>query len=164
MHTSTSVVTWSVSFFLGWYAHGDQEMALQHSSQPQTNGDYRCCYHDRQRGIKKVRENVVKRNLTCFQFRPNLERNKKRGHCLWAHAHLGQIQELKTLSCRLQCLVLQSVQYCSPAANLKGIPSFWVMLIHGWLDQHQQDLLLGKRFECCGGLIADQLLTLGWIT
>lgn len=54
-------------------------MALQHSSQPQTDGDYWCGYDDRQRGIKKVRENVAKMNLTCFQFRPKWEWDKERG-------------------------------------------------------------------------------------
>lgn len=72
MHISTSVVTWSASP-LGWHAHGDQEMALQHSSQPQTNGDYWCCYHGGQHGIKKVREI----NILSVQTRPGVEQRKR---------------------------------------------------------------------------------------
>lgn len=163
MHTSLSPLWWhGLCLFAGWYAHGDQEMALQHSSQPQTNGDYWCCFHDRQCGIKKVRENVAKMNLTWLSVQA-WSGTKTGGHCLWVHAHLGQIQELKTLFCILWCLVFQPVQCCSPAAGLKGIPNSLLMPICGCLDQQEQNLLLGKKLNT-DGLTTDQLLTLGWIT
>lgn len=136
-------------------------MALQHSFQPQTNGDYWCCFHDRQRGIKKVSENVAKINLTWLSVQAWSE-TKTGGHCRWVHAHLGQIQEFKTLFCILWCLVFQPVHCCSPAAGLKGIPNSLLMPICGSLD-HRAQPVAWKKLNT-GRLTTNQLLTLGWIT
>lgn len=127
-----SVMTQAVSFFLGWHAHGDQEVALQLCSQPQTDGDYWFCCHDGQRGIKKVRENV-QRWIQYDLRQPGVGKGGRKALPSSTGTSWSQpLTELLPENCNVWCCWLLSTAVC--CKSWRHPLNFLLVLIHEGLE------------------------------